>query len=135
MFYKCLRGFVEILLKLINSYITHGYIGRQTLICANTFLCLYDRVQSSMSCNNVEPGHIMWILYWWHRFPFSFRQWGLGVGWGKEKKKNLAIFVSHQNTAKLITLYPTLDNNAQSCLSEYYSINVWFAVQPEWLHI
>lgn len=89
-----------------------------------------------MSCNNVEAGHIMWILYWWHRFPFSHRQWGLGVGvgdvWARERKKEKKdhnSHQSHQNTewfpAKLITLYPTLDNNARSCLSkQYYSISV-----------
>ena len=79
--------------------------------------------------------------------------WGGGGGGGgggntfekkKKKKKEKDFFYnshqSHQNTkwfpAKLITLYPTLDNNARGCLSErYYSINVRFAVQPEWLHI
>lgn len=133
-------------LKHVTLCITH----EDLYVLMYTVLFLYFWAQSSMSCNNVELRHIMWILYWWHRFPFSSRQWALGLGLGgmsvqkkkgkkKEKKKHNS-HQSHQNAewfpAKLIPLYPTLDNNVGCCLLEqYYSINIWFAVQLEWLHI
>lgn len=116
-------------IKIKNIQTEQNRSGKITLTCSP----LHARAHSCMSGGKVEAGQIMWILFWWHRFPFFNQTMGIG-GWLKRclrKKNHIAALITLTKTlkgftAKLITLYPGSGNNAASCLSEQYSlISVW----------
>lgn len=100
-----------------NVHIEQNQSGKLTLTCSP----LRARVQSCMSgrANNVDIVLVAQISI----FQSDNGDWGLAEAMSERKKNHIAALIRLTKrlkgfTAKLITLYPGLDNNAPSCLSE-----------------